>query len=343
MKHPFAIPKLLILALSTLLMQTVPAHSAESLPPDSSIGPPQGRIAFIRDGNIWAMEANGENQMIVCEVTNANGRLSWSPDGKRIAFTRQGQVNVQGPDMGGGVHRLYDLFLANMDSAYVNKPEFWFPLTGDMGNRYPEWSRDPKTILFYKDVNANNVNAGEPNYQLAILTYDENTTQPRGAQVKLLRDDWEDAQEYLTSPSMNANGDLACVCMFQQKPQGMVVLRKDEYRLPMDSVKARSLKNPNCVAPAWSPDGQWIAYVNNNMNDGRLYIATPDLQTKYVVFTPPSPTALYTVAPSFSPDSKWLTFSTNDGSIWISRITGEGAERLTGPGTDKFPAWSQNP
>ncbi|MEW5993363.1 MAG: hypothetical protein AB1744_03080 [Candidatus Zixiibacteriota bacterium] len=346
MNQPLARTLLQIVALSAVPFTLAFAQTTGKLPAEKAgeIDRPQGRIAFIRDGNIWAMDAGGANPMMVCEATNADGRLSWSPDDKKIVFTRRGQVDVQGPDGGGGRHRLYDLFLASLDSAYANKPQFWFPLTGDVGNRYPEWTADPKVILFYKDVNANRVNAGEPNYQLATVEYDEKTTQPQAGYVKVLRDDWESAGDaLLIMPTMGPNGEIACVAMYQQKPQGLLVLEKDEYQLPLDSIKARSRQNLNCVAPAFSHDGKWIAYVNNNLNDGSLYIMTPDFKERYQVFSPPAPTALYTVAPSFSPDSKWITFSTNDGSIWITPITGEGAQRLTGPGSDKFPAWSKTP
>ncbi|MGH8015627.1 MAG: TolB family protein, partial [Candidatus Zixiibacteriota bacterium] len=103
----------------------------------------------------------------------------------------------------------------------------------------------------------------------------------------------------------------------------------------------RARKNAKKVAPALSPDGKWLAYVLNDMNNPGIYIATPDFKEDYIVFMPPVGTSLHTIAPSFSPDSKWLTFSTTDGSIWISDITGGGARRLSGPGMDNFPSWSK--
>lgn len=345
MKDP--VLKLRKVCLILAILSTVPstALSAEKLPAEKAgtIGKPQGKIAFIRDGNVWAMDASGANQQLICEAANADGRLSWSPDGKIIAFTRSGQVNVQAPDNSGGVHKLYDLFLAYMDSAYANKTLYWFPLTGDMGNRDPEWSADGSKIIFWKDMNANKVNAAEPNYQICTLDPQEAAMVPQGANIEILREDWEGSEEFLIAPTVNVDGNIACVSLYDMKPQGLLVLPKGGYMIPMDSVKALASKNPKCVAPAWSRDGKWLAYVNNDLNDGGLYIATPDLKEKYLVFKPPPITNLYTVAPSFSPDSKWLTFSTIDGSIWVCDITGNGARRLSGPGSDKFPAWSKAP
>jgi Tol biopolymer transport system component len=77
------------------------------------------------------------------------------------------------------------------------------------------------------------------------------------------------------------------------------------------------------------------------MNSPGLFIATPDLSERYLVFEPPVGTFVYPTAPSFSPNSKWLTFATSDGSVWTCDITGSNARRLTGPGTDQFPAWSK--
>jgi Tol biopolymer transport system component len=313
--------------------------SAEKLPPEKAgtIGKPQGKIAFIRDGSVWIMEAGGANQDVISEIGNADGRLSWSPDSKTIVFTRSGQVNAQLPDNTGGIHKVYDLFLAYPDSAYANKKLFWYRLTDDMGSRDPEWSADGSKIIFWKDLKANLVNAYEPNYQICIMD-------PDGANMEVLRKDWQTTVDsFLISPSMNAKGEIAFVGLFAKRPQGLAIVPKDKFTMPLDSVRARLVKNSNCVAPSWSPDGKWLAFINNDLNDGSLYIATGDLKEKYVVFTPPPGVALYTIAPSFSPDSKWLTFSTTDGSIWIVDITGNGSRRLSGPGTDKFPAWSKAP
>jgi len=339
LKFTINLTKCLLLAVLVLSLMPSISISADKLPPEKAgeIGKPDGRIAFIRNGNIWVYDANGANADMICEATNADGRLSWSPDGKRIAFTRSGLVDVKGPDPNvGGRHKIYDIFIAWMDSAFHNNRMWWTRISDDLGSRDPEWSADGTTIYFSKDMNANNVNAFTPNYQLCSIN-------PDGGDFNILRKDWMNfADDFLLGPTVSKDGKVACITINKLKPIGIVTLSLDNPMIPIDSIRAHGTRNVKLVAPSYSPDGKWLAYINNDLSDGGLYIATPDMKEKYLVFKPPVGNLyLHTVPASFSPDSKWLTFSTTDGSVWICDITGNGARRVSGPGLDKFPAWSK--
>lgn len=322
---------------AALLVTMAPfATAAEELPAEKAgaIGQPTGRLAFVRDRNIWVMNADGSDQQLISEVGNADGRPSWSHDGRQIMFTRSGLVNLQAPDNTGGVHKVYDLFIAWMDSAYTNNKMWWTRVTSDLGSRDPVWVSENK-VVFYKDVNANNVNTVRPNYQVCTMA-------PDGSDFEVLRKDWANpGEQFLISPTMNATGDIVCEYFEKLQRVGLVVIPAGQYMMSMDDIGEMAKQNKALVAPSFSPDGKWVAYISNSMDDGGLYIATADLKQKYLVTPAPIGTYINPIKPSFSPDSKWLTFSSQDGSIWIVDITGNGKRRLTGPGMDKSPAWSK--
>jgi Tol biopolymer transport system component len=327
----------ILLVSALVLVFSLETLAADKLPPEKAgvIGPPQGNIAFVRSKDVWSMRADGSDQYMVCQVGNADGRLTWTPDGKRILFTRSGVLDLKGPDMLGGNHKVFDMFFASIDSAYANKKFWWYRLTDDLGSRDPEYSPDGSRVIFWKDMNANTANTTTPNYQLCTMS-------PDGSNLVVLRKDWRQMDKVLLMrPSLSPTGLLAFVAFFDWKPQGLVVFPEASLMVSEDSIKAQAMRNLNIVSAAWSPDGKWLAYIDNNMNKAGVYIATPDLKERYLVFAPPVATSLNNYAPSFSPDSKWLTFSTGDGSVWICDIAGNGQRRLTGPGMDASPAWSR--
>ncbi|RME19041.1 MAG: hypothetical protein D6800_14810 [Candidatus Zixiibacteriota bacterium] len=329
-------PRLLTATVAALALTAAGSFAADKLPASlaGDLGQPTGKIAFIRGGNIWIMNANGSDQFKVSEVGNADGRISWSPDGRRLAFTRSGQVTLKAPDNLGGKHKVYDIFLAYLDSAEAGKTFWWYRLTDDLGSRDPEWGPDG-TITFTKDMNANTVNALLPNYQICTMNED-------GDDFEILRKDWQNLPKFFTTPSVSPDGKIAFVLLDPKEgPVGIGILPKRHFMAPMDSIIAQVETMRGNVAPSWSPDGKWLAYVKNSLTEGGLYIATPDLSKKYLVFEPPVGATMSVRTPSWSPNSKWLTFGTTDGSIWVVDITGQKPRRISGPGTDSAPAWSK--
>ncbi|HEY3851787.1 MAG TPA: Tol-Pal system beta propeller repeat protein TolB [Steroidobacteraceae bacterium] len=101
--------------------------------------------------------------------------------------------------------------------------------------------------------------------------------------------------------------------------------------------------NEPLMSPAWSPDGQSLAYVSFEDRLPSVYIQYLKTGERRRV----SAKAGVNQAPAFSPDGKKLalTLSTRDGNldIYILDLTTNGLTRITDdPGIDTEPEWSKD-
>ena len=95
--------------------------------------------------------------------------------------------------------------------------------------------------------------------------------------------------------------------------------------------------------PAWSPDGNWIAYARQLRENVReIWLVRPGgLKAHQLTNLDAESTA-----PAWSPGGKQIAFQSNRGSarfgLFAIRVDGMGLRRLTKPnGEDEFdPAWS---
>jgi Tol biopolymer transport system component len=302
---------------------------------------PPGLIAFINDGDIWMMDTDGRNRRMISDVKNAKGKLSFSPDNKIIAYSREGKDVNSLPSGEGGVHLLHDIFLAYPDSA-VTRPNWWKRLTFDLGSYYPEWSSDGKYIYCQKDINAPYVDYIVPSHQLARVEVSSSNTE-------YLRSDWQVNKVMMMMPTITSDGKKAAFVIRYST-------EKDTYNyqnigikiLPMDSISVneKELRIPTeglrtTHAPSWSPDGQWLAYVYNDIRNPGLYIIKSDLSEKRQIFVPPIISQQPKSQPvGWSPNSKWIVFAASDGVIFTVDINGENLTAITGPGPYSNPEWS---
>lgn len=87
--------------------------------------------------------------------------------------------------------------------------------------------------------------------------------------------------------------------------------------------------------PAWSPDGQWIAFYHADTipDNSGIYFISPDgekIQSWHERF------GQY---PAWSPDGQWIAFYQNH-QIWKKKVNGDSIVQLTFEGRNYHPSWS---
>ena len=132
-------------------------------------------------------------------------------------------------------------------------------------------------------------------------------------------------------------------------PTGKRVLaeaRGEIFTIPGEKGDVRNLTRSSGSAerdPAWSPDGQWIAYWSDRSGEYRLTLESPDGTAKPRVLDVPNPGHAYTM--SWSPDSKKLLYHDTNLRLWVADVA-SGKAKVVGrdpwmvPARTMFPVWS---
>jgi Tol biopolymer transport system component len=228
------------------------------------------RLAFQRAGDIYAIGSDGRGLVRLTQGRVADGQPAWSPDGRWIAFIRDGNLWLMRSD-GTGTRTLYVTGTANR----------------------PSWSPDGRRIAF----------------GLSWIDVDEAVTSDRGSIVVISRGGGD--VRYLTDGRVEPTGDWS----FE------------------DYAEDR--------APDWSPDGKQIAFTRKvwlcpRCDQNAVFSVGPSAAGVRWLTTNTSYTAS---RPSWAPDGRRFAASTNEG---IAIFTADGDRIRTLPlGTD--PAWQPLP
>jgi Tol biopolymer transport system component len=94
--------------------------------------------------------------------------------------------------------------------------------------------------------------------------------------------------------------------------------------------------------PAWSPDGQQIAFVANDGHDDEIYVMDTDPSTNDAPINI-SNTSTHDSSPAWSPDGQQIAFESDrdrDYEIWVMNNDGSRLKNLTGNRRgDSWPDW----
>jgi Tol biopolymer transport system component len=276
-----------------------------------------GKILFDSDrdsGNneLYVINADGTGQTRLTNSEEWEQQSSWSPDGAKIAFTR---------DLG-GYRTIYVMDADGGSPVQLTNP----PPGVIQRDSEPAWSPDGNKIAFTRSYYVGD------DYRSDIYVMNADGSN----QTKLT-----DSPINNWGPSWSPDGTKIAFVSDRDDNTGTEVNGNDVFVMNADGTGQTNLTNNPGLwdeFPDWSPDGSKIVFAR--CCDGRYEIYAMNPAGSGVTRLTDNPTEDY--LPVWSPDGKKVAFiSDRDGSdeIYVMNADGGGQARLTND-TLAFSGWS---
>jgi len=275
--------------------------------------PAGAQLAFVRDGRIYRVGSDGTDLVRLTDGPN-DGSPAWSPDGRRLAFSRATGKNEWGTEV-------RDIFIADADGSNVVRRT-----SGGM-NMDPTWSPDGKRIAFACHPPATG------SQEVCVMSTDEDGSGP----IALTNRGGFNGQ-----PAWSPDGrTIAFVSdwRFYDFVVDLYVMNADGSGTPALVAGSTSWGYYH-YQPAWSPDGHKLAAVfcldeTTICATSRLLVLNAD-GSEFATLKSTRGLA----RPTWSPDGRTIAFSSpsgTGGAIWWIRADGTEQGIIVTDGHS--PAW----
>jgi TolB protein len=263
-------------------------------------------IMAVPDGtDVDGVEQGLRNPRRLTDDPAYDGWPTWSPDGAQIAFM---SIRSGNPD----------IYVMNADGSNVRQ------ITDHPANDiWPEWSPDGERIAFPSRRDGNFeiyvINVDGTNLQRLTNTpghEDFPTWSPDGRQILFSRSEGNDGTYVITVPDGT-----------------------DAVGAEPGSGSERQLLDFRVLEPAWSPDGNRIAFGSDHEGFRAIYVMDAGGGNVKKL----SNTRAGENCPTWSPDGTRIAFASwrdGDGEIYVVDADGGNLQKLTDNRfEDEFPAW----
>ncbi|MGH3927843.1 MAG: TolB family protein, partial [Pseudonocardiaceae bacterium] len=192
-------------------------------PVSATVPGDNGKIAYVRDGDVWVMDPDGTNQQNLTTSPDAEADPAFSPDGTTIAFSRGGDIWVMNAD---GTNQMN--------------------LTNDSApDRDPDWSPDGMKLVFASDRERFDAELGHNVAYRGIYVMDTD-----GSDAIVLRETsmFAGSEQHWVDPTWSVDGAIAFTSNDTDQPRIAAMNATDGT--------AYALIGPlGGASPSWSPDG----------------------------------------------------------------------------------------
>jgi TolB protein len=237
-----------------------------------------GRILFVKDGDLWMLDAGGPRQFA------SGGTFSqptWAPDGGSLAYVYRGTnfADIFVTDDQGQTQTR----LTNSQSTVLDNNDW---------NLRPAWSPDGKLIAYVSDKTST--------FPVLWLM---NGADGSGRHAVTLPGLQEEAADAL---AWSPDGSQLAITLFNEPGPTQIAL------VPVNATGRQVGKvvtdlPGGALDPAWAPDGSWLAFAGREAFATEAYAVHPD-GTSVTKLTADGQLAR---SPAWSPDGRHLAYLSN--------------------------------